>query len=589
MGSKVKQTIFVPFLLLFALGFSLYFHSLTNPFVLDDEEQIVVNPMVHSTANIVEIFKGSTMNSGDVNSSSGIYYKPLMGITYALLWDFFGSEPIAFHVLQLSIHIINSFLIFILFRYFLTQIISLSFAILFLVHPINSENVLYCANLQDVLYMFFGLLATLLTIRNNYSCRGVCPESSYNENPTVGFRNKIIMGCCLLLSLLSKESGILFILLNIFLIFLFDAQKTLKQKLAQLNYILVPLAIYFYLRIGVAHLMSITPPIVKIGQASLGERILSFPKILFYYLLNVVYPFSVTLVQDWVVTELNWPDFGLPLVVVILFLFLIFKLWRVISNTQINLQKQVEIQPQAKSRTKNKEQPPLSLGTQVQILPRQAVNICIIIFLLGLGLHSQLLPLDGTVATRWFYFPMIGLFGLLAMFLEFLINKYKILQTPKFRNILILIFGFKIIFLSALSYNRADEWKSAENLYEIEVERQPDLYFMQNNLGVELYRRGQVLEAHKHFEKATQLAPTWSVAWNNLGSSTQALGDLVTAEKYYLKAIDLSPYYMAYENYAILLYKQKKIGLLKVFLEERAFKAFANNARLNSLYQQLEK
>jgi tetratricopeptide (TPR) repeat protein len=552
LGIKIKQTILIPFLLLFTIGFSVYFHSLTNPFVLDDEEQIVVNPMVHSTANIIEIFKGSTMNSGDVNSSSGIYYKPIMGIAYTLLWDFFGNEPIAFHLLQLSIHIINSLLVFILFRYFFSQIISFGFALLFLVHPVNSENVLYCANLQDVLYLFFGLLATLMMIRNNYSYGNLCAKPLYAKNSSANFHKKIIIGGCLLLSLLSKESGILFILLNIYLLFSFESKKNFKQKLTQLTYILVPLVIYFYLRIGVAHLVSITPPIVKIGQASLAERLFTLPKILFYYLFKVVYPFSITLVQDWVVTEFNWLDFVLPLIVVTLFVYLTFKLWRVLQS-------------------------------------KLAVNIFMIILILGLGLHSQLIPLDGTVATRWFYFPMIGLFGLLALFLEFLIGKYKFLQTRKFQNILILIFGVKIIFLSVLSYSRADEWKTAENLYEIEVERQPDLYFMQNNLGVELYRRGRVLEAHKHFERATQLAPTWSVAWNNLGSSTQALGDLDAAEKYYLKAIDLSPYYMAYENYALLLYKQKKITLLKAFLEEKAFKTFANNARLNSLYQQLEK
>jgi hypothetical protein len=561
---KGKRLILIQLSLFIFLGFGLYFKSLQNPFVLDDEEQIVFNPMVHSVENIASFFAGSTMNSGNIDAAAGIYYKPLMSVAYSVLWDFFGSEPLPFHVLQLSLHIINSLLVFFLFCYFISRPVSLGFALLFLVHPMNSENVLYCANLQDVLYLFFGLSATLANL--------VVLNAKTHFSARKKLRYNVFSGCCILLSLLSKESGLLFVLANFYILSLNGNQQKIgnqekkiinqvkiKKRFLKYVYLLVPVLIYLYLRVGVAHLTSITPPIVKIGQADFWTRVITLPKVLMYYFSLIIFPAPVTLVQDWIVSEMNWSDFYLPLSLVGLLIFIFYRFWQLLY------------------RAKNK-------ANDVQ---RQGASLFIFMLILGLGLHSQLVPLDGTVATRWFYFPMIGLFGILAVLLDHLILKFDFLQTRQSQNILLAIFAIKILGLSAMSYARSQEWKSALELYSIEAERQPDLYFIQNNLGVELYRKGEFMRAHGHFEKATQLAPSWSVSWNNLGSSWQAKGDLDTAENCYWRAINLSSYYMAYENYALLLYKRKKFEELKTFLDTKALKVFEGNPILVELRRQL--
>jgi hypothetical protein len=529
-------------ILFFILGFFVYFQSLSNPFVLDDEEQIVLNPLVHSVHNIETIFKGSTMNSGDNETSTGIYYKPIMSVVYSVLWDFFGNNPFPFHFVQLSLHVINSFLIFLFFLNFLNLPVSLGFALIFLVHPINSENVLYCANLQDVLYMFFGLIATLLTLKNLRE-----KESQ--------FKYRFIVGCSLLLSLLSKETGILFSFVVGLIHWMTNSDKKLEKKIRKIieeySHLIIPIVIYFYLRLAVAHLVSITPPIVKIGQLDLWGRLRSLPEIVMYYVSLIFYPIPITLVQDWVVSDITWSNFFKPFFLVITLMSLGF--W---SIKKIILPKH-----------------------------KKSATFFLILLVLGLGLHSQILPLDGTVAARWFYFPMIGFFGLGALTLESLMERFSVLQIRKYQILLLIIFIIKISGLSWLSYERSLEWKSALTLYQIEAERQPDLYFIQNNLGVELFRKGNLLEAHQRFQKAVELAPLWTVAWNNLGSSWQAQGNLDEAEQCYLKSMALSSYYMAYENYAVLLYKRKKIDLLKVFLGTPSATQFRGNNILSQLKQ----
>jgi len=57
----------------------------------------------------------------------------------------------------------NSILLFLFLRSFFSRYSSFVVCLLFLVHPINSEAVLYSANLQDVLFFFFGMLSLLLS------------------------------------------------------------------------------------------------------------------------------------------------------------------------------------------------------------------------------------------------------------------------------------------------------------------------------------------------------------------------------------------------------------------------------------------
>jgi hypothetical protein len=76
-------------------------------------------------------------------------------------------------------------------------------SLVFLVHPINSEAVLYISATQEVLYFVFGILAVLIlaeTRTNTYY---------YLSIP------------CLLLSLLSKETGALFMVVSLFYLKLF--------------------------------------------------------------------------------------------------------------------------------------------------------------------------------------------------------------------------------------------------------------------------------------------------------------------------------------------------------------------------------
>ncbi len=127
-------------LLIAAIGVAVYFSGLSGQFLGDDTTQIINNVPVHSIANIATFFSGGTSYNGQIKLS-GVYYRPLMTTTFSLLYTLFGPNPVWFHLLQLLLHILCAFVLFLVLRYFLRPTTSLILALVFLVHPINSQAV----------------------------------------------------------------------------------------------------------------------------------------------------------------------------------------------------------------------------------------------------------------------------------------------------------------------------------------------------------------------------------------------------------------------------------------------------------------
>ena len=108
-------------LALVVIGLALYASCFTHPFVWDDEEQILANNSITSLSNIPEFFLGSTFNSGGSANLTGLYYKPILTTSYALLYSFFGTNPFGYHVFQVLLHISNALLLFYFLRNFFHQ------------------------------------------------------------------------------------------------------------------------------------------------------------------------------------------------------------------------------------------------------------------------------------------------------------------------------------------------------------------------------------------------------------------------------------------------------------------------------------
>lgn len=218
---RVKTSV----LILISLGLWVYFNSLFNNFIGDDYDQIIRNTAVHHIANIPKFFLGSTYESGGEDRLVGIYYRPIMLTIFSLVYSFFGEQPLYFHLFQVAIHIANAILVYIFLRQFLKNGVAFFASLIFLVHPINNETAVYVANLQDALFFFFGMLALVLT-----------------QQKRLSIKKYFLILLFLLLSLFSKESGVLFLIIFLIYILIFN-RKFLKPI-----YLSMPFIVAAYLK-----------------------------------------------------------------------------------------------------------------------------------------------------------------------------------------------------------------------------------------------------------------------------------------------------------------------------------------------------
>lgn len=464
--------LFIPFsttkaiVFIIVIGLAVFSNSLLNGFAGDDFGQLVDNNIVHSLRNLPLFFLGGTFNNGN-GAIIGLYYKPLLLTVYSLLYSLIGANSFFYHAFQLLLHISNVILVFIIFKKFFKKEIAFFLALIFLVHPINADTVDYVANLQDILFTFFGLIAVYLIIFKQ-------------QKPL----NVFLAGLSFFLSLLSKETGLAFAFMSLTYCYLFD-----RVKLRIYLFVLPALAaLYGILHIFVLGIGFSNNQPFPIMRLNLAERLINIPAIFVYYLKTFFFPLDLAVGYQWTVKTVSFSGVYLPLLIVLVFLGLCTLLFLFIKNN----------------------------SGQVKLFVFFSIW-----FSVGMLLHLQIIPLDFTATDRWMYFPIIGLLGFFGIFL----SRVK-LKRKNFRQGFYIFCLLIIISLSFRTIIRNQDWKNGVILAEHDLKYSPENYALENYLGVEYYNLGRYDKAQKHFTKSTKLAPYWDLNWNYLGQVLEREGSL---------------------------------------------------------------
>jgi hypothetical protein len=514
-----------PLAVLVLAGLIVFGLSLRNSFVLDDESQILGNGAIRSLSNLGSFFAGSSMDTGGAGLG-GIYYKPLMTLAYAVLWAMFGPSGAAFHGFQLALHLLAAWLTYRLFLQFFSARLALALALVFLVHPINAECVVYAADLQDTLYLTLGLGALAACAR---------------PDPFRG-RDAVVAGALLLMSLLSKETGVLFVAICLLHAFLFARARLSRVAAGAIAALLV----YALLRFGVAHLTAVKAALSQTARATLGTRLLSVPLVLWHYVATFVLPIHLTVTQDWVIQRVDAATFWLPLLADVA--LTVAAIWY--------------------GRRRG--------GKPYAFFALWAAA--------GFALHAQVVPLDGTVADRWFYFTGIGVLGMLGTIVAPWLKAREEATAPapqlRLAGAALLVL---VVALGGRSLWRTLDWRDGSTLYAHDLTLLPDSFVLLNDYGVELARANRDPESEVYFRRSTDVAPYWNINWSNLGATQQILGRVSEAEASLKRSIANGPYALAYENYARLLATTGRLDEARRFLNEEALPQFPASETLAAI------
>jgi protein O-mannosyl-transferase len=140
-----------------------------------------------------------------------------------------------------------------------------------------------------------------------------------------------------------------------------------------------------------------------------------------------------------------------------------------------------------------------------------------------------------SIADRYTYFPTIGL--LIAMF--FALDRFVSLRPAHVGTavmgcamIALLIFGTR---------QQSTVWRDSVTLYQTTIANTIDNPTAQNNLGAALLDTGRNEEAVTHLTESLRLRPDYPEAHNNLGSALMSLGRRAEAAVHYEKSSELNP------------------------------------------------
>jgi len=440
----------------------------------------------------------------------------LVWLSLMIDYQLFGFNAGGYHWTNVIIHIFNTILLFFLFRNLTGAVWRSAFvAALFAIHPINVESVAWIAERKNVLSTFFWMLTMLFYVR-------------YVKQPD--WKRYLPVFICFALGLMSKPMLVTlpFVLLlmdywplNRAAIYTQDetniaaALKAGREKLSFLILEKIPLFILSAVSVYITLYSTIhAPSSEKIIYISFMQRIT-----------NVIFSYVMYL------KKLFWPgDLS------IWYLYLNVPIWQVFLSAVILIMITILVCKYFK------KYPYLPvgwfwyLGTLVPVIG--IIQIA-----------------DLTMADRYAYVPLIGIFVIIAWGAEQISSKAAYLKK---------IFMFAAVLIIALltvaAHNQVKLWTNTVTLFENALTKDPDNYLAYHVIGKEKARNGENEKALYYYDMAIKIRPRFHLAYFFKGLALMKMGKRDEAYKSFEKAIQANKSFAeAYHNLGFLCFEDNNL------------------------------
>jgi protein O-mannosyl-transferase len=151
--------------LLVLAAFVSFSPALLAGFVYDDHFEIEGNPYIKDFSHLKTLLTKETWYFSPGTNSNN--YRPVHMLTYLLVHSFFGLSPLAFHIMHLLLNIGCVLFLWRIFLKLVDDFHAFLGSLLFAVHPVHVEPVVWIGGTADLLLGFFIFLSFLFYLRGN--------------------------------------------------------------------------------------------------------------------------------------------------------------------------------------------------------------------------------------------------------------------------------------------------------------------------------------------------------------------------------------------------------------------------------------
>ena len=468
-------------IILCSLGIAIYSNIFHSSFHFDDTNSIIENQNIRNLSDLGAVFS----------------FWPTRFITYlslAVNYNLGKLDVFGYHLFNILVHIAASLLVYWLVRLTMqapvireseisrhSYTISLLAALIFLVHPLQTQAVTYIIQRATSLAAMFYLATLCLYAKSRLSGS----KAFYLSGLATG-----------VLAMFCKEMAITLpfaILLYEHCFFKTDKPVNLKKLSPYLAILFViPLTMFITRSVDFMHMKRVVEHDINIP---IWNYLITQFRVLVTYIRLLFIPVNQNLDYQYPIFETL---FRLEVLSSILLLtFIIFTAQRIFSKYRL-------------------------------------LSFAIFFFFLTLLPESSIIPIKDVIFEHRLYLPMLG-------FSIFLVSGIYYFFENKTLKPMIIMLCIIISSYAILTYTRNFVWKDESTLWGDIINKSPQKIRPYNNLGLSYGQKGNFGQAISDYNKAIEINPNYTEAYNNRGIAYSFKGNFDLAISDFNKAIELNP------------------------------------------------
>jgi tetratricopeptide (TPR) repeat protein len=479
--------------LMFVAGFLAYHNSFTGSFIFDDKDSILQNPTIRHLWPIWDVL------SPPSKSTITIAGRPIINVSLAVNYALGGTQVRGYHVLNLMIHILAGLtLLGVVHRTLLqprlrerfgavANELALAMALLWTVHPLQTESVTYVIQRAESMMGLFYLLTLYCFIRGAGSPRpgrwyGLCVSAC-----ALGMACKEVMVSAPLMVMLYDRA------------FLSGSLREAWRRRWPLHLALAGTWVVLGYLLFFTGRLTYAFSYAKSVRVVWWEYLLTEPGVVLHYLRLSVWPYPLCLGYYGSPTIGPWTSILPPTLVMVILLGATAWAWKINSAWGF-------------------------LGAW---------------FFLILAPTSSFMPTDSLAYEHRMYLSLAAVVALVVVG-AFVIGKR--LSSKQSSGVLAwLAGGIVVLVLAILTVHRNQDYSSELAICQDTAVKYPNNVRAHNNLGLALAQVGKLDDAIGHYEQALRIKPDYAEAHNNLGNALLQTGRIEAAVGHLEQALQTDP------------------------------------------------